>query len=93
MTQQQSLWQFIAEQHEKLTTQIIQHLGLTFLSLLLAILVGVPLGILISRKKKLSSPVLGIACILQTIPSIALLGFMIPFLGIGPKPAIAALLI
>ena len=93
MTQQQSLWQFIAEQHEKLTTQIIQHLGLTFLSLLLAIIVGVPLGILISRKKKLSSPVLGTAGILQTIPSIALLGFMIPVLGIGPKPAIAALLI
>ncbi|RXM39488.1 ABC transporter permease [Chryseobacterium sp. CH21] len=93
MTQQQSLWQFIAEQHEKLTTQIIQHLGLTFLSLLLAIIVGVPLGILISRKKKLSSPVLGIAGILQTIPSIALLGFMIPVFGIGPKPAIAALLI
>ncbi|MDR4892732.1 MULTISPECIES: ABC transporter permease/substrate-binding protein [unclassified Chryseobacterium] len=93
MTQQQSLWQFIAEQHEKLTTQIIQHLGLTFLSLLLAIIVGVPLGILISRKKKLSSPVLGTAGILQTIPSIALLGFMIPVFGIGPKPAIAALLI
>ena len=52
MTQQQSLWQFIAEQHEKLTTQIIQHLGLPFLSLLLAIIVGVPLGILISRKKE-----------------------------------------
>ncbi|MEF9479337.1 ABC transporter permease [Chryseobacterium sp. 1B4] len=93
MTQQQSLWQFIADQHEKLTAQIIQHLGLTFLSLLLAIMIGVPLGILISRKKKLSSPVLGAAGILQTIPSIALLGFMIPVFGIGPKPAIAALLI
>lgn len=93
MTQQQSLWQFIAEQHEKLTAQIIQHLGLTFLSLLLAIMIGVPLGILISRKKKLSSPVLAAAGILQTIPSIALLGFMIPVFGIGPKPAIAALLI
>lgn len=89
----QSLWQFIAEQHEKLITQIIQHLGLTFLSLFLAIIVGVPLGILIARKRKLSSPVLGIAGILQTIPSIALLGFMIPAFGIGPKPAIAALLI
>ncbi|RQO37786.1 ABC transporter permease [Chryseobacterium sp. KBW03] len=90
---QQSLWEFIAEQQEKLITQVIQHLGLTFLSLLLAIIVGVPLGILIARKKKLSSPVLGIAGILQTIPSIALLGFMIPVFGIGPKPAIAALLI
>ncbi|MGG5208215.1 ABC transporter permease/substrate-binding protein [Chryseobacterium sp. MIQD13] len=90
---QQSLWQFIVEQQEKLLTQIVQHLGLTFLSLILAIIVGVPLGILIARKRKLSSSVLGTAGILQTIPSIALLGFMIPVFGIGAKPAIVALLI
>ncbi|MCY0969227.1 ABC transporter permease/substrate-binding protein [Chryseobacterium wangxinyae] len=90
---QQSLWQFISEQHEKLLTQITQHLGLTFLSLLLAIIVGLPLGIFIARKRKLSGSVLGVAGILQTIPSIALLGFMIPAFGIGATPAIAALLI
>ncbi len=90
---QQNLWQFITEQHEKLLTQVTQHLALTFLSLLLAIIVGVPLGILIARKRKLSSPVLGFAGILQTIPSIALLGFMIPAFGIGATPAIVALLI
>ncbi|KMQ68541.1 ABC transporter permease [Chryseobacterium sp. FH2] len=90
---QQSLWQFIIEQHIKLETQIVQHLALTFLSLFLAIIIGVPLGILIARRRKLSSPVLGIAGVLQTIPSIALLGFMIPALGIGIAPAIAALLI
>jgi len=90
---QQSFWRFIIEQQEKLFTQIIQHLGLTFLSLILAIIVGVPLGILIARKKTLSSLVLGTAGILQTIPSIALLGFMIPAFGIGAKPAIIALLI
>lgn len=89
----QSLWQFIAEQQEKLGIQIMQHLGLTFLSLLLAIIVGVPLGILIARKQKISGSVLGIAGILQTIPSIALLGFMIPVFGIGAAPAIVALLI
>ncbi|MDV7695561.1 ABC transporter permease/substrate-binding protein [Chryseobacterium soli] len=89
----QSFWTFIAEQQEKLGTQIIQHLGLTFLSLLLAVFVGLPLGILIARKQKISSSVLGIAGVLQTIPSIALLGFMIPVLGIGAAPAIAALLI
>lgn len=89
----QSLWQFVIEQHEKLLTQVVQHLGLTFLSLLLAIIVGIPLGILIARKRKLSSPVLGFAGILQTIPSIALLGFMIPAFGIGATPAIVALLI
>lgn len=90
---QQSLWQFVAEQHEKLLTQITQHLGLTFLSLLLAVIVGLPLGILIARKRKLSGSVLGVAGILQTIPSIALLGFMIPAFGIGATPAIVALLI
>lgn len=90
---QQSLWQFVIEQHEKLLTQVVQHLGLTFLSLILAIIVGVPLGILIARKRKLSNPVLGFAGILQTIPSIALLGFMIPAFGIGATPAIVALLI
>lgn len=90
---QQSLWQFFIEQHEKLLTQVVQHLGLTFLSLFLAIIVGLPLGILIARKRKLSNPVLGFAGILQTIPSIALLGFMIPAFGIGATPAIVALLI
>ncbi|MBW3522306.1 ABC transporter permease/substrate-binding protein [Chryseobacterium sp. NKUCC03_KSP] len=89
----QSFWQFIVEQHEKLMGQVIQHLGLTFLSLFLAILIGLPLGILIARKRKLSNPVLGIAGILQTIPSIALLGFMIPAFGIGATPAIVALII
>ncbi len=93
MNREQNLWQFIVEQHEKLLSQIVQHLGLTFLSLLLAILVGVPLGILISRRKKFASAVLGIAGILQTVPSIALLGFMIPLFGIGATPAIVALLI
>ncbi|KQS91860.1 ABC transporter permease/substrate-binding protein [Chryseobacterium sp. Leaf394] len=90
---QQSLWQFVSEQHEKLLTQITQHLGLTFLSLLLAVIVGLPLAILIARKRKLSGSVLGVAGILQTIPSIALLGFMIPAFGIGATPAIVALLI
>lgn len=88
-----NFWQFITEQHEKLLTQVVQHLGLTFLSLFLAIIIGVPLGILIARKRKLSGSVLGIAGILQTIPSIALLGFMIPAFGIGATPAIVALFI
>ncbi|WP_288879776.1 ABC transporter permease/substrate-binding protein [Pedobacter panaciterrae] len=91
--QQQTLWSFMTEQSDKLLAQTLQHLGLTFVSLLLAIAVGLPLGILIARRRKLAGSVLGIAGILQTIPSIALLGFMIPLLGIGAKPAIVALLI
>jgi osmoprotectant transport system permease protein len=67
--------------------------GLLLSRLFIAVLVGLPLGIYITRKKQLSGVVLGIAGILQTIPSIALLGFMIPVLGIGAKPAIVALLL
>lgn len=65
-----------------------EHVELTLFSVLLAILIGVPLGILISYLKKLTKPILGLANIVQAIPSLALLGFAIPFLGIGSKPAV-----
>jgi osmoprotectant transport system permease protein len=91
MEEQQSLWQFVVQQSGKLWQQTVTHTGLTFLSLLLAILIGLPLGIFITRRQKLSGAVLGFAGVLQTIPSIALLGFLIPLLGIGALPAIAAL--
>jgi len=87
----QSLFSFMQEQSGKIFSQLLAHIGLTFISLLIAVAIGVPLGIFISKKKKLSGSVLGFVGVLQTIPSIALLGFMIPLLGIGPKPAIVAL--
>lgn len=90
---QQNLWSFMQQQSDKLLEQTLAHIGLTFISLLLTIIIGVPAGVLISRKKQWSGAVLGIAGILQTIPSIALLGFMIPLLGIGAKPAIVALML
>lgn len=83
--------QFIHEQSGKLLEQTMVHLGLTFSALLLALIIGLSLGIVISRRRRLASAVLAIAGILQTVPSIALLGFMIPLLGIGAKPAIIAL--
>lgn len=70
-----------------------QHMQLTFLSLFLAIIISVPLGIFLTRHRNLSDLVIGIASIFQTIPSLALLGFMIPLLGIGFVPAIVALTI
>src|SRR4051812_40504903 len=89
----QTLWQFMQQQSGKLLDQTLAHIGLTFASLLLAIIIGVPLGIFIARKKQWSGWILSIAGVLQTIPSIALLGFMIPLLGIGAKPAIVALML
>ncbi|GAB3924130.1 ABC transporter permease/substrate-binding protein [Mucilaginibacter myungsuensis] len=93
MKDQQNLWAFMYQESDKLLTQTLQHIGLTFISLIIAVLVGLPLGIFIARKKRYSGAVLGIAGVMQTIPSIALLGFMIPLLGIGAKPAIVALFI
>lgn len=86
-----AFFHFVSQHSDKLLQQTLVHSGLTFLSLFLAIIISLPLGILITRKAKLAGPVLGVAGVLQTIPSIALLGFMIPLLGIGAKPAIMAL--
>lgn len=91
MNEQPSLWVFVQQQSGKLLQQTLVHIGLTLFSLLLAVTAGVLLGVWISRRQKLAGMVLGAAGILQTVPSIALLGFMIPLLGIGAKPAIVAL--
>jgi len=91
MNPTQTLWQFMHQESGKLLQQTAEHIGLTFISLLIAILIGLPLGIWITGRKKAAGFVLGFAGVLQTIPSIALLGFMIPLLGIGPVPAITAL--
>ncbi len=70
-----------------------QHLALVGISLLLAILVGLPLGIVASRPGGVSQAILGIVGVIQTIPSLALLALLvsIPFFGIQPKTAITAL--
>jgi len=67
------------------------HLVLTGSAEVLACLVAIPLGIAASRRPRLATTALGIAGVLQTVPSIALLAFMLPLFGIGAKTAIAAL--
>jgi osmoprotectant transport system permease protein len=69
----------------------VEHLILTCSSLLAAVVVSIPLGICAAKYARLGQFVLGATGIIQTIPSLALLVFMIPFLGIGNAPAIAAL--
>jgi osmoprotectant transport system permease protein len=71
--------------------QIVEHLRLTFGAMGGAVALGVPLGILLTRWRRLATPVLGVASVVQTIPSLALLALMIPLLGIGVVPAITAL--
>jgi osmoprotectant transport system permease protein len=71
----------------------VEHLFLVSLSLLMAIVVAVPLGIAAARRPALGRVILAVTGILQTVPSLALLVFMIPLLGIGSAPAIVALFV
>jgi osmoprotectant transport system permease protein len=76
---------------ERFWRNTINHLTLVAISLTAAIILSIPLGILAFYRKKFGQVILGIVGIIQTIPSLALIVFMIPFLGIGAEPAIVAL--
>ncbi len=69
----------------------LQHLSMTSLTLLIAVLVSVPLALLINRYRWLNLPVLGVLGIFYTIPSLALIVLFVPFLGLGAKSVIAAM--
>jgi osmoprotectant transport system permease protein len=74
-----------------LARRTARHLQLTLIALIASMLVAIPAGIAVYRSKRIARPVIYVAGALQTIPSIALLAFMIPLFGIGIVPAIAAL--
>ncbi len=75
----------------RLWRHTVEHLTLVAISLTAAIVLSIPLGVIAARRRKLGQVILGIVGIIQTIPSLALLVFMIPLLGIGGPPAIVAL--
>jgi osmoprotectant transport system permease protein len=76
---------------QSIARNTVTHLKLVALSLALAIVVGIPLGVLATRSRSFSAATLSFTGLLQTIPSLALLAFLIPLLGIGPRPALVAL--
>lgn len=85
---------FLIRYSEEIWRRSGEHLFLVAIAITIATTVGIPLGILITRKPQLSSGILGVANILQTVPSLALFGFLIsvPIIGgIGAVPAIFAL--
>jgi len=91
-----SFWQFLQANWPELLLLVRQHIVLVFISILLAVTIGVPAGIVLTRYRALRSPVLGIANVMQTIPSLALFGFLIPlpFIGgIGMRTALVALVL
>ena len=70
---------------------LLQHIELSFIALLFAVGIAIPLSIYLTRHKRLAEPLINMSAVLQTIPSLALLGLMIPLFGIGKVPAIIAL--
>jgi osmoprotectant transport system permease protein len=89
-----SLLQFLIHNRAQISQSTLEHMWLVGVTLLLACAIGIPLGILVSRRPSLSKPVLGLANIAETIPSLALLGFLLPVPWLGDRAdrlAIAAL--
>lgn len=86
--------EFLKANWSDILAHIAQHVWLVLVAIAIAIMIALPVGVLITRRKRLRTPLLGIANVMQTIPSLALFGFLIPlpFIGgIGPRTAIVAL--
>src|SRR6266566_10044451 len=77
--------QFVIQNRTEVLELTAEHLWLVGASILLAVLIGIPLGVLITRWPKLNKPVLGGANIIQTVPSLALFGFLLPVPWIGER--------
>jgi osmoprotectant transport system permease protein len=91
-----SPWTFILEHRGEILSATLDHVTLVVIAMMIAILIGVPLGMLIVQRPTLRTIALGLASIFQTIPSLALFGFLIPipFIGgIGKRTAIVALVL
>jgi len=89
-------WSFFVEHHAEIFDTTLEHLTLVVIAMAFAILIGVPLGMFVVHRPALRRLALGVASILQTIPSLALFGFLIPipFIGgIGRRTAIVALVL
>ena len=89
--QHSGFWRYLWDRRVTLAALTVRHLELVALALLAAVIVAVPLGLGLERTRRIAEPTIGALGVLQTIPSIALLAFMIPLLGVGVVPALVAL--
>ena len=81
------------EKKDELFSGIVEHIQISFIALIIALIIAIPLGIYLSYHKKLANIVITINGVIQTIPSLAILALLIPIVGIGRKPAIIALIL
>lgn len=87
-----NFWNFLVQNRLEVIDLTLEHLWLVGISTLLAVAIGIPLGILITRRPRLQKPVIATANIIQTIPSLALFGFLLPAPWIGERAGRLAIL-
>lgn len=87
-----NFWHFMVTNRQQVIELTIEHITLAGVATLIAALVGIPLGIVITRIPQLSKPILGSANVIQTIPSLALFGFLLPAPWIGDRASRLAIL-
>ncbi|OCS85150.1 ABC transporter permease [Caryophanon tenue] len=85
--------EFFTQNSSDIVLKTWEHLYISLIALALGAIVAIPLGILLSKTKRIAKVVLAITSVFQTLPSLAILAMMIPFLGVGKVPAIVALFI
>lgn len=88
-----ALLQTFGERKQELWSALIEHLQISLISLFFAVIIAVPLGIFLTRRERMAEFIIGTSAVMQTIPSLALLGLLIPIVGIGKVPAIIALVV
>ena len=87
-----NFWHFLSQNRLEIADLTLEHLWLVGISTLLAIAIGIPVGVLITRRPRLYKPVIAVANIIQTIPSLALFGFLLPAPWIGERAGRLAIL-
>ena len=85
------MFKYLINYYDRILMLFLEHLMLTVVSLSIALLIALPVGLFLSRVKWISVPILSVLGILYSIPSLAMFAFLIPFVGLGVKPAIIAL--
>lgn len=83
----------IQSRSDLIQASFLQHIYLSFIALAIGIGIALPLGIFVARYRKFAEPIIGVTAVFQTIPSLALFGFLVPLIGIGTLTALIALII
>lgn len=86
-------WETLVSRSDLIQQAFFEHIYLSFVALAIGLAIALPLGIVIARYRKYAEPVIGVTAVFQTIPSLALFGFLVPLIGIGSNTALIALII